>query len=249
MNTTPVRGVQVKDGTARQIEDTVVRESTFSLYLNGTFFSNMVASNEQLEELGAGFVICQGLSGGVRGVTVQGNSIFVDAPVTGELLHEMISTGAIGVRRPFHPVSSTLSISIADVFRITSEIVTDTWKRTGGVHCSVLFGDGGLLVKSSDVGRHNTVDKVVGHAALKMADRSRCILGCTGRQPRDMVTKAAHAGIPVIISRAASTEQGIVTADKAGITLVCFSRGDRFTVYTHPERIADLTWNPWQDGK
>jgi len=41
----------------------------------------------------------------------------------------------------------------------------------------------------------------------------------------------------VVISRAASTDKGIATAQKAGITLVCFSRGDRFTIYTHPERI------------
>ncbi len=53
-----------------------------------------------------------------------------------------------------------------------------------------------------------------------------------------MVKKAANAGIPVLVSRAASTDQGIATAEAAGVTLVCFSRGDRFTVYTHPERVA-----------
>jgi len=81
------------------------------------------------------------------------------------------------------------------------------------------------------------VDKVIGHAVLRGLDRSRCVLGCTGRQPRDMVAKAAHAGIPVVISRAASTDLGIAAAREAGITLVCFSRGDRFTIYSHPERI------------
>jgi FdhD protein len=52
-----------------------------------------------------------------------------------------------------------------------------------------------------------------------------------------MIKKDANAGIPVVISRAASTDKGIAAADAAGITLVCFSRGDRFTIYTHPERI------------
>jgi FdhD protein len=55
-----------------------------------------------------------------------------------------------------------------------------------------------------------------------------------------MVRKYAHAGIPVVISRAASTDKGIKAAEGAGITLVGFSRGDRFTVYTHPERISGL---------
>lgn len=93
------------------------------------------------------------------------------------------------------------------------------------------------MVKSSDVGRHNTVDKVVGHAILNKIDLSRCTIGCTGRQPAGMVKKDANAGIPIVISRAASTDKGIATANAAGITLVCFSRGDRFTIYTHPERI------------
>lgn len=92
-------------------------------------------------------------------------------------------------------------------------------------------------MKSSDVGRHNTVDKVVGYATLNGIDLSRCVIGCTGRQPAGMVRKDAHAGIPIVISRAASTDKGITTAEAAGITLICFSRGDRFTIYTHLERI------------
>lgn len=240
MNTISVRGIQVRGGAAGEIEDTVVKENTFSLYLNGVFFSGMVASNDHLKELGAGFVICQGLSDRVNQVVVKGSDIFVDAPIEGIPVQEIISTGAIGVRKPFHPVKSSLSLDIADIYRITGEIETETWRKTGGVHCSVLFHTHDLLVKANDLGRHNTVDKVVGHAVLTGIDRSRCILGCTGRQPRDMVTKAAHAGIPVIVSRAATTQQGIETAKKAGITLICFSRGDRFTVYTHPERVTDL---------
>ena len=240
MNTVSISGIQVRNGRPGEIEDTVVRESRFSLYLNGTYFTSMVASNDQLEELGAGFVTCQGISGRVDEVRVKGEEIHVIAPITGELLQEIISTGALGVRRPFLPVTSSLTLTTGDVYRITGEIETETWRRTGGVHCSVLFHENELLVKASDLGRHSTVDKVVGHAVIRGIDRSRCVLGCTGRQPRDMVTKAAHAGIPVVVSRAASTEQGIETARKAGITLICFSRGDRFTVYTHPEKVRDL---------
>jgi len=81
------------------------------------------------------------------------------------------------------------------------------------------------------------VDKVVGYAILNGVDLSRCMIGCTGRQPAGMIKKDANAGIPVVISRAASTDKGIAAADTAGITRVCFSRGDRFTIYTHPERI------------
>ena len=75
-------------------------------------------------------------------------------------------------------------------------------------------------------------------AVLNGIDLSRCVIGCTGRAACGMVRKSAHAGIPVIISRAATTDKGIIAAEDAGITLVGFSRGDRFTIYTHPERIV-----------
>jgi FdhD protein len=91
------------------------------------------------------------------------------------------------------------------------------------------------------VGRHNTVDKVVGHAVLHGIDLSGCVIGCTGRQPAGMVKKNTNAGIPVVISRAASTDKRITTVNATGITLICFSRGDRFTIYTHPERIAGIS--------
>jgi FdhD protein len=55
-----------------------------------------------------------------------------------------------------------------------------------------------------------------------------------------MIVKYANAGVPIIISRAASTDRGIAAARDFGITLVCFSREDRFTVYSCPERIRDL---------
>lgn len=237
MNITTTRAIQVRPDRRDEIEDRVIQESRFRLFLNDILFSEMVASEGQLEELGAGFVVTQGISRSVGEVRVEGRDIRVWASIDGNLSKEVISTGATGVKKPFGKVSSTLTLSPGDVFSITREIETEIWRQTGGVHCSVLFSGKELLVKSSDVGRHNTVDKVVGHAVLRGIDRSNCVVGCTGRQPRDMVIKAAHAGIPIIISRAASTDLGIAAAREAGITLICFSRGDRFTIYTHPERI------------
>jgi FdhD protein len=233
-------GIQVRNGRAREIEDRVIREGRFRLYLNGTLYAVMVASDDQLEELGAGFVVCQGLAETVDSVRVDGDAIHVSAPVAGLSGREMSSAGALQTTAPAGKVTSDLTLTVADVFSITGEIETDLWRETGGVHCSILFFQGDILVKSSDVGRHNTVDKVVGHAVLRGVDRSRCVIGCTGRQPRDMVIKYARAGVPVIISRAASTDKGIMAAQEAGITLICFSRDGRFTVYTHPHRIADL---------
>jgi FdhD protein len=245
MNLVNIAGIQVRDGEASTIDDRVVCEERFCLFINDTRFIDLVASRNDLAALGAGFMVCQGLSRTVDSVTVKGNEIRVFAPVERSCEREMETTGSVGfLCRPPERVVSGCTISIPEVHAITKEIVTELWKETGGVHCSVIARDGEIMAKASDVGRHNTVDKVVGYAVLNGIDPGECVVGCTGRQPRDMVVKYANAGIPVIISRAASTNRGISAAAEFGITLICFSRDDRFTVYTHPERVHDLMREP-----
>jgi len=232
------RGVQYRNGEAHEIEDAIVVETTFRILLNGEEVAAQVASDEQLAELGAGFVIDEGLADTVDSVSVEDDAILVSAPRRCTAGTETGSSGGVSFRCDVRRVHSALTVTPGEVQAVTEAIFSEDWQRTGALHCSVLFCDGRLIAKACDVGRHNSVDKVVGTAVLAGLDRSRCVIACTGRQPSGMVKKVANAGIPVLVSRAASTDQGIATAEAAGVTLVCFSRGDRFTVYTHPERIV-----------
>jgi FdhD protein len=151
------------------------------------------------------------------------------------------SSGGLSTRKIVNKINSNLTIDREDIFMVISEIVSELWEKTGGAHCSVLFSGKELIAKSSDVGRHNTVDKVIGYCILNKIDLSRCVLGCTGRQPAGMISKAVNAGIPIIISKAATTDEGIRLAEASGLTLVCRVKENRFCVYTHPERIRGLT--------
>lgn len=243
-------GIRVDDGVPQQITDEVIREDRFSLYLNNVHLTDQVASNDMVRELGAGFVICEGLCDAVESVEVDGMEIYVEGDTRQEVTLEMRSGGGHGIhQRTPRPVTSTLSIPAVEVYAATEEIMSDTWQKTGGVHCSVLLTDGVLVAKSCDIGRHNTVDKVVGAAELGQIDRSLCYIGCTGRQPAGMVGKVANAGIPILISRAAPTNKGIDLATETGITLINFSRNRRFTIFAHPERIAGITEMLAETGK
>ena len=240
MNLKDHRSIRVTIGEVTEIDDTIVIEDRFQILFNNRPVTDIIASRDQLKELGAGFVITEGLTRCVDKVKLEGDRIlvFADTGCDASLSKkELGSSGGMSLQKQPGKVSSDMQITPEDVVSWTREIETEVWRKTGAVHCSVLISEGKCVVKSSDVGRHNTVDKVVGHALLNKIDLSGCVIGCTGRQPAGMVKKYANAGIPIVISRAASTDKGIATAGTAGITLVCFSRGDRFTIYTHPERI------------
>lgn len=213
--------IRVDDDCATETIEDVCIEESFRIYLNNELIGELIASPSQLEELGAGHVICEGFASGVSGVQVSGNKIRVHV----EASDEKCAT------------ESSVAIEKEHISEVMDSIWSEIWERTGGVHCSVLFSDGRLIARSEDIGRHNTVDKVVGYAILQNIDLSTCVLGCSGRQPAAMVSKAANAGIPIVISRSAPTDKGTRTADLAGVTLICFARGNRFTVYTHPGRI------------
>jgi FdhD protein len=112
---------------------------------------------------------------------------------------------------------------------------------TGGLHAAGLFApehDEPLVVRE-DVGRHNAVDKVVGHAVregwLPLRDR---LLLVSGRASFELVQKAVVAGIPCLAAISAPSSLAVDLATESGLTLVGFLRGDTMNVYTGPGRLG-----------
>ncbi len=104
---------------------------------------------------------------------------------------------------------------------------------TGGLHASGLFeADGALEVVREDVGRHNALDKVVGHAffagRLPLGGR---ILLVSGRVSFEIMQKALAAGVPCVAAISAPTSAAVDFARESGQTLVGFLRGERMNVY------------------
>lgn len=115
-----------------------------------------------------------------------------------------------------------------------------TFQRTGGLHATGLFdAEGRLLVAREDVGRHNAVDKALGHLLLGgTVDPRSVVLMVSGRVAFEIVQKALAARVAFIAAISAPTSLAVDFARNSGQTLVGFLREQRMNVYAGGDRIT-----------
>lgn len=263
--------VRVDGDTVRGARDMVAVERALEVRLEGEPFSVIMRTPGEDRALAAGFLFTEGVIRRSADFTairpVDDDAVDVTlAAGRAESLPELLagrrhvaansSCGMCGRRS-----LEALEVSgepLPSAWRVPASLVAGlpgalsdaqrAFAETGGLHGAALFHLDGTLDRSAeDVGRHNAVDKLIGHMLLTgRLPLDSSLLAVSGRLSFEIVQKAWMAGIPFIAAVSAPSSLAIDLAARAGMTLAGFVRGGRFNIYTGAERIQTSPVNRLQ---
>jgi FdhD protein len=215
------------------------------------------------DELAAGFLLTEGIVRSkkdiakimpyVRNQTGNVLDVFLAPHVTvdfTQLTRHVFASSSCGlcgkatieaVHRHFSRVKTRPSVSGKTLLRLPG-VLRDhqqAFERSGGLHAAAIFNSRGkLVVLREDVGRHNAVDKVLGHGLLQgLLPFDRHILLVSGRASFEILQKALAVRVPIVAAVSAPSSLAVEFAAASGQTLVGFLREDRLNIYSRPDRI------------
>ena len=247
--------------------DALAVEEPLEIRLGGRRFTLTMRTPGHDEDLAAGFLFAEGFIsslaevGEIRRVRdskgqPEPNSIDIVLNVPAGNLRERLSrnfaiTSSCGIcgrtsieslTRRIAPIDSAIRVAPELLLGLGPKLseAQQVFAMTGGLHAAGLFDiDGNLIVAREDIGRHNAVDKIIGHSLYReIFPLLRNVMIVSGRLSFEIVQKAAAAGVPILAAVSAPSSLAVELAEETGVTMVGFLRGGSFNVYSHPERIA-----------
>jgi FdhD protein len=236
------------------LPDQVAIEEPLEIRVDGESLAVTMRTPGNDEELALGFLNGEGLVDGPRRAGPTGdlasNVVEVVGPLTrGPERRQFYVTSSCGVcgkgaleEVGFHapelpPGPDVPRDLVAD---LPERLAQPAFERSGGLHATGLFSaDGELICAREDVGRHNSMDKVIGWALgagrVPLSDSILCV---SGRLAFELVQKSAVAGCPMLVGVGAPTSLAIELAADRGMTLCGFARGGDVNVYAGAERVT-----------
>lgn len=139
------------------------------------------------------------------------------------------------------PVRTSFQITAGQISELMARLmaaVAHNYHHVGGFHTAGLSDGHQLLVTATDIGRHNTLDKVAGECIACSISMRNTILLTTGRVSVEMLGKAARMHVPVVATLNSPTHLAIELAREWNITLIGYARGTKMHVYTGWERVC-----------
>jgi formate dehydrogenase accessory protein FdhD len=240
----------------------VAAEVPVAMVYNGVSHAVMLATPQDLEDFALGFSLSEGIVGEARqlyGVEVERSEAGIEAQISiaAERMAELkarrrtlagrTGCGLCGAESLAHALRRPESVapggraSAGAVHRAMEQLAAEqVLHRETGATLAAGWADwaGRLLLAREDVGRHNALDKLIGAMARRRLDPHDGFALVTSRASYEMVQKAASAGFRLLAALSAPTGLAVSLAERSGLTLLGFVRGERHVAYAHPERLA-----------
>lgn len=249
--------VKVSQDISQSKHDLVVKEKPLTVFVDGVEIVTLICSPEAYIELGVGFLISEGFINSrneIKALSCKQEEGLLDIGLykplsnTGGFLRRNIASCCgkgrtslyfINDARQVRPLDSGEMFETKELtmYLDRMEIQAEVFKITGGVHCSALAKDS-TFVMFEDIGRHNTVDKLIGYGVLNNIELADKCLILSGRISSEIVIKAARVQIPLLLSRSAPTELALTLADDLNISVIGFARQGSLNIYTHSWRLT-----------
>lgn len=260
----PSQTVEVRrwqEGEFTFARDVVAEEVPVALTYHGIAHVVMMATPTDLEDLGVGFTLTEGLverADEIRSVEALTVADGCELKLTiaperfaALLRRQRNLTGRTGcglcgtetldqaLRQPAR-IGRDIDVSAAQLHAALAHLKDHQPLNTmtGSIHAAAwCMPEEGIRIVREDVGRHNALDKVIGALVRGEHDAAAGYLVISSRASFEMVQKAAIAGVSVLAAISAPTALAIRLADRCGLTLVGFARDRSHVVYTHPARV------------
>lgn len=237
----------------KQFEDQVAVEEPLEIRLDGHSVAVVMRTPGDDLDLVTGFLVTEGIIASVeqlrktearpeenRVLAFLHDGVDVDL---GRLTRHLFSGSSCGlcgkatleaIFTNFPPISRRLEIA-DEVFIAAPQKLRDaqgTFERTGGLHAAGIFSAcGELRIIREDIGRHNAVDKVIGHALLNGIDLTETFLLVSGRLSFEILQKSLAARIPTVAAISAPSSLAVEFSKNSGQTLIGFLRPPTFNRY------------------
>ncbi|MDP7592746.1 MAG: formate dehydrogenase accessory sulfurtransferase FdhD [Litorilituus sp.] len=155
------------------------------------------------------------------------------------------SLKALELKAPANLLQFTkgLKFNIDFIYKLAKKMCVQQqlFSLTGGAHSAALFNQTAqLLTIHEDIGRHNAVDKLIGHGLREdtlPANNQLLVMLVSGRVSFEIVQKAVMAGISILVSVGAPSDLAIKAAQRFELTLIGFLKENSFNLYHGDWRI------------
>lgn len=225
-------------------------EMPLTIFINGRETVTILCTPTRLTHLVLGFLYLEGIINDMK--EVDSLRVCEDEPIADVRLNKAdykepprrtLSSGC-GNSVSFNPdgkkVESDLTITPEEILALMKQLYQqqDLFQLGGGIHSSALCNRKQILALAEDIGRHNTLDKIMGECLMRKLSTRDCLLLTTGRISSEMLLKAARMKVPIVVSRGSPTELAISLGKEMGITVVGYTRGNRLSVFSGAERMS-----------